>query len=131
LWYIRARWTRYPERMWYMPGERTSVYLAADLAASVKASGTPLAELIRRGPAAETAHLPAPGPASPSLVAIADGEPSHGVLCAGPGCWERNTSKYGLRQVPLCPACAAALRGEAHQREIPPGAARLVRRGAA
>jgi hypothetical protein len=32
-----------------MPGERTCVYLTADLAAAVKASGTPLAELIRRG----------------------------------------------------------------------------------
>jgi hypothetical protein len=32
-----------------MPGERTSVYLAADLAAAVKASGQPLAELIRLG----------------------------------------------------------------------------------
>jgi len=31
-----------------MPGERTSVYLTADLAASVNASGVPLAELVRR-----------------------------------------------------------------------------------
>ena len=38
-----------PERVWYMPGERTSVYLAADLAAAVKAAGQPLAELGRRG----------------------------------------------------------------------------------
>ena len=35
-----------------MPGERTSIYLTADLAAAVKASGTPLAELVRRGLAA-------------------------------------------------------------------------------
>ena len=32
-----------------MAGERTSVYLTADLAKAVKASGVPLAELIRRG----------------------------------------------------------------------------------
>lgn len=48
------------------------------------------------------------------------GEPSPCVLCMGPGCWERSTSKHGLRQLPLCPACAAALRGEVYQREAPP-----------
>ena len=37
-----------------MPGERTSVSLATDLAAAVKASGQPLAELIRRGLTAGT-----------------------------------------------------------------------------
>jgi hypothetical protein len=113
-----------------MAGERTSVYLTA----TVKASGVPLAELIRRGLAAgtaETAQPPAPGLASPSLATIPGGEPSHGVLCAGPGCWERSTSKYGLRQLPLCPACRAALEGRTHQREIPPTAAHLMRRGAA
>jgi hypothetical protein len=30
-----------------------------------------------------------------------------------------------------CTACAAALRGEVYQREIPPSAARIMRRGAA
>jgi hypothetical protein len=56
-----------------MPGERTSVYLAA----AVKASGVPLAELVRRGLAAGTAEATqptAPGPASPSLAALPDGE---------------------------------------------------------
>ena len=116
-----------------MPGERTSVYMSTDLAAAVKAFGQPLAELIRRGLAsgtAETAQPPASSPASPSLAALPDGEPSPGVMCAGPGCYERSTSKFGLRDVALCPACRAALEGRTHQREIPPGAARLVRRGA-
>ena len=39
----------------------------------------------------------------------------------GPGCWERNTRKSGLRQLPLCPACAAALQGQVYVR---PGAER-------
>ncbi len=68
---------------------------------------------------------------SPSLAALPDGEPSRGAICMGPGCWERSTSKYDLRQLPLCPACRAALEGHADQREIPPSAARLIRRGAA
>ena len=57
-----------------MPAERTSVYLAADLAAAVKASGQPLAELVRRGLAVGTVEpvrpATAPGPASPSLAAL-------------------------------------------------------------
>jgi hypothetical protein len=68
---------------------------------------------------------------SPPLAALPDGEPGHGAICMGPGCWERSTSKYGLRQLPLCPACRAALEGRTHQREIPPSAARAIRRGAA
>jgi hypothetical protein len=71
-----------------------------------------------------------PRAAAPSLAALPDGGPSPGVLCMGPGCWERSTSKYGLRQLPLCPACRAALEGRPYQREIPPSAARLMRRGA-
>jgi hypothetical protein len=53
------------------------------------------------------------------------------VLCMGPGCLERNTRRYGLRKLPLCAACAAALQGHVYKREIPPGAERLIRRGAA
>lgn len=62
-----------------MAGERTRVYLAADLAASVKASGVPLAELVRRGLAACTAPAQAgaqtaadrsDSPAAASLAAI-------------------------------------------------------------
>ena len=105
-------------------GERTSVYLGADIAAAVKASGQPLVELIRRGlmaGTAEVAQQPAPVPAISSLSAIPSGEPSPGVLCMGPGCWERNTRKFGLRQLPLCPACDAALQGAVYVR---PGAER-------
>jgi hypothetical protein len=44
--------------MWYMDGKRTSVYLTPQLAAAVKASGLPLATLLRRAlelpPEAET-----------------------------------------------------------------------------
>jgi hypothetical protein len=52
-----------------MPGERTSVYLTADLAASVNASGVPLAELVRRGLAASTAEA-----AHPDRSAISPGQ---------------------------------------------------------
>ena len=69
----------------------------------------------------------APGPAASALAAIGPGEPSPGVVCMAPTCWQRNTSRYGLRRVPLCPACAAALEDRTYQREIPPGAARLMR----
>ena len=58
-------------------------------------------------------------------------EPGHGAICMGPGCFQRDTRKYGLRQVPLCPACVAALRGDTYKRELPPGAARALCRGAA
>ena len=120
-----------------MPGERISVYLSTDLAAAVKASGTPLAELIRRGLTAGTAEV-APSAkntlitsSSSPLAVLPDGEPSHGALCMGPGCFQRHTRTYGLRGLPLCTACAAALRGEVYQREPPPSAARIMRRGAA
>jgi hypothetical protein len=49
----------------------------------------------------------------------------------GPGCFQRDTRTYGLRKLPLCAACAAALQGHTYQRELPPGTERLVRRGAA
>jgi hypothetical protein len=118
-----------------MAGERTSVYLAADLAAAVKASGVPLAELVRRGLATGTAEVTPPAKdtllTSPSPAAIPAGEPSHGVLYMGPGCFQRDTRTYGLRELPLCTVCAAALQGQAYKREISPGAARAIRRGAA
>ncbi len=110
-------------------GQRSSIYLADDLAAAVKASGVPLAELIRRGLTAGTAEVaqpPAPGPASTSLAALPGGEPGNGALCMGPGCFQRDTRRYGLRELPLCTACAAALTGETYKR-----AARAIRRGAA
>jgi hypothetical protein len=73
-----------------------------------------------------------PGPASqgaPSIAAISPGEPCPGTACAAPGCWQRDTARYGLRRPVLCTACAAALQGEAYKREPPPGAARAMRRG--
>jgi hypothetical protein len=88
-------------------------------------------------PASQATAEPAsqPDPASQGtaalLAVISPGELSPRTLCMGPGCFERSTSKYGLRQLPLCPACRAALEGRTHQREIPPSAARLMRRGAA
>jgi hypothetical protein len=73
-------------------------------------------------------------PASQAAAAIAvtgDGQPSPGVACAAPGCWQRNTSRYGLRRVPLCPACRAALEGCTYQRQVPESAAGAICRGAA
>ena len=106
-----------------MPGERTSVYLAEDLAAAVKASGTSLAELVRRGLGADEAQPtePAASPVS-TTSGLLIGEPSPGVACMAPTCWERNTTRYGLRHVPICPADAAALEGRVYQRH--PSAAR-------
>ncbi len=72
----------------------------------------------------------APGPAAPPPGAssvLIPGEPSPGVVCMAPGCWQRDTSRYGLRKLPLCPACVSALRGETYQRETPPSAARFMR----
>jgi hypothetical protein len=54
--------------------------------------------------------------AGPSPGALGPDEPIPGVLCMGPGCWQRDTSKFGLRRPPLCPACAAALQGEVYER---------------
>ena len=48
-----------------------------------------------------------------------------------PGCFQRDTRTYGLRKLPLCTACAAALTGHTYWRELPPGAERITRRGAA
>ena len=63
-------------------------------------------------------ELDGPGPAhvtneqsatAAPLPALPAGDSSPGVACAGPGCWQRNTSRYGLHRVPLCPACRAAV----------------------
>jgi hypothetical protein len=85
-------------------------------------------------PASQATTEPAsqPAPASQGtaalLAAISHGELSPGTLCMGPGCFQRDTRKYGLRQVPLCPACHAALEGRTHQREIPAGTVRVIGR---
>jgi hypothetical protein len=82
-------------------------------------------------PASQPA-APAASQGTPALVTVTGaGEPSPGVMCMGPACFERNTSKFGLRRVALCPACHAALEGRTYKREIPPSAARALRRGAA
>ena len=111
-------------------GQRSSVYLADDLAAAVKASGVPLAELVRRGLAAGTADVAPPMvgtlTTSPPLTALPAGEPCPGALCMGPGCFQRDTARYGLRRLVLCTACAAALRGQAYQRPLSPSAARIL-----
>jgi len=86
--------------------------------------------LIERGLLDDGTGTPAPGPAGSPAGAIPDlgqGEPSPGVICMGPGCWQRDTSRYGLRELPLCPGCAAALEGKPYQRQAPPGAARIMR----
>lgn len=36
-----------------------------------------------------------------------------------PGCWQRDTRKYGLRNLALCAACAAALHGKVYKRHPP------------
>ncbi len=82
------------------------------------------------------AATPASAPAEPrtavrDLPALPDGEPGNGAICMTPGCWQHDTRKYGLRQLPLCTACAAALQGNTYKREAPPNAARAIRRGAA
>jgi hypothetical protein len=74
---------------------------------------------------------PAPQPSPAAITITGPGEPSPGVVCFTPGCFQRNTSKYGLRQLPLCPACAAALQGQDYKREVPETAVRAARRGAA
>ena len=68
---------------------------------------------------------------SASLAAIGQGEPSPGAICMTPGCWQRDTARYGLRRLVLCTACAAALQGQDDKRKVPESAARAIRRGAA
>jgi hypothetical protein len=63
--------------------------------------------------AAEAALLGDPPSAATS--ARPAGVPSPGAVCMGPGCWSRDTAKYGLRELPLCLACFAALFGETYR----------------
>src|SRR5690349_10171039 len=99
-------------------------YASGDLTSSAQPASQPHPEL--------TSHAkPASHRTAAAIAATGTGEPSPGVVCMGPGCWQRDTSRFGLRQLPLCPACAAALEGRTHQREIPQSAARLMRCGAA
>ena len=84
-------------------------------------------ELDGQAVAAKPATGVSDSPAGP--LVIPPGEPCPGAACSGPGCWNRDTARYGLRRLPLCTACAAALQGNVHQREVPEGAARVIRRG--
>jgi hypothetical protein len=88
---------------------------------------------LRLGPATHRPRAQRPGDyaaphAALSLAALPDGELGNGAMCMGPGCFQRDTRKYGLRQLPLCPACRAALEGRTHQRAVPESAARASRR---
>ena len=68
-----------------------------------------------------------PGPAASPVSTSSGlliGAPSPGVACMCPTCWQRDTTRYGLRKVPICPADAAALEGHTYQRH--PSAARLL-----
>jgi hypothetical protein len=64
----------------------------------------------------------------------ADRRPDHpprrrtmsGTVCSGPGFWQRDIACYGLRHFVLCAACAAALQGHVHQREITEAVARAI-----
>ena len=66
-----------------------------------------------------------------SLAALPSGEPSHGTPCRGPGCFQRDTRTYGLASSRSAPPARPALQGQVYKRELPPGAERLIRRGAA
>src|SRR4029077_21097978 len=90
-----------------------------DLAAAVKASGHPLAKLVRRGLAAGTteAAQPTPSPAGPSLAALPDGEPAHGAICMTPDAGNAtpaSTASTSSRSAP-----PATHSNRTHQREIP------------
>ena len=71
----------------------------------------------------------APAAASPGT--LGPGESSPGVACSAPGCWNRNTARYGLRRIPLCRACAAALTGKTYLRFAAPAQARAIKGTAA
>ena len=58
-------------------------------------------------------------PPGPVVGAFAAGVPSPGALCMGPGCLQRDTVRYGIRRMPLCPACAAALTGTEYRKPQP------------
>lgn len=70
-----------------------------------------------------------PGIRAATLVLASAGDqvvpPPH-QQALGPGCFERSTARYGLRSLPLCRGCAAALRGEACQWPITPLQARAI-----
>ena len=93
-----------------MPAPQRTARIEDDIAqARAKAEGASLGALMRAAiqryasgdltSNAEPASQPQPLAASqgtPALVtAMSPGEPSHGVLCMGPGCFQRDTRTYG------------------------------------
>jgi hypothetical protein len=101
-------------------------YATGHLTSTAEAASQPAATLTSQpGPASQ------PASQATAAIAITGGEPSPGVACSGPGCWNRDTARYGLRHLVLCTACAAALQGQVHKRQPPEATARALRRGAA
>ena len=95
-------------------GQRSSVYLADNLAAAVKASGVPLGELVR-----------------PGLAAIPDGESSPASCTWGPAAGSATPPATASAAWSSAEPARLPLQGQVHKREIPPTAARAARRGAA
>jgi len=82
-------------------GQRTSVYLDDDLHAAAKASGIPLAELVRRGLAASTAPpAQAQVPAAAPLGTLDDGEPSPASCTQAPDASSATPANTGSASSP-------------------------------
>jgi hypothetical protein len=77
-------------------------YASGDLTSNAEPASQPHPDLTSH---AQAASHPASQRASAAITVTGPGEPSPGVVCMGPGCWQRDTSRYGFRQLPLCPAC--------------------------
>ncbi len=79
------------------------------------------------------------GPARPALAegsgTLAGGIPCPGVPCSHPGCWFRDTARYGdsddFGGLILCPAHAADATGRKHKRPVTPALRGAVRGPAA
>lgn len=83
--------------------------------------GLAVAELEDAGPDDDPfrpPELPADLP-SGAVGILGPGVPSPGVVCFTPHCMQRNTAKYGLRELPLCTACAYAAGGVEYSRPQP------------
>ena len=71
-------------------------YASGDLTSNAEPASQPRPELTSRAQAASQ------GTAVP-IAAIGTGEPSPGVVCMGPGCWQRDTSPVRPPQAPALP----------------------------
>jgi hypothetical protein len=81
--YAAVRYPRYAD-MRYM-GSKTSVYLSDELHEAVKASGVPLAELVRRGLEASTPDGPEALRRTVAYLAKVAGKLAEGYRLAPPG----------------------------------------------